>query len=82
LYSSGICSFGFRVLQWLVYLAEPNDRYDLSALEAYGPIVYASKEKLNPFTENRSNLTESASKENQTETLPKRWVDFILKIVN
>jgi hypothetical protein len=32
-----------------VYLAEPNSRYDLSALEVYGPITYISDIKLNPF---------------------------------
>ena len=32
-----------------VYLAEPNNRYDLSALEAYGPVQFISDVKLNPF---------------------------------
>ena len=32
-----------------VYLVEPNSRYDLTALIAYGQIEYISKGSLNPF---------------------------------
>lgn len=35
-----------------VFLTEPNTRYDLKALESYGPIKLLSKNHLNPFNTN------------------------------
>jgi len=32
-----------------VFLAEPNNRYDLRSVEAYGEIKYISTNSLNPF---------------------------------
>ncbi len=40
-----------------VYLAEKSVRYDITALDAYGPIEYVSEYPLNPF-----NTTETMSK--------------------
>ena len=41
----------------MIYLAEPNQRYDLTTLEDIGDIVYASAEPVNPFNTERAMTT-------------------------
>jgi hypothetical protein len=40
-----------------IYLVEPNTRYDLTALQAYGTVVFISNMQINPFDVNAAMLT-------------------------
>lgn len=52
-----------------VFLVEPNQRYDLSALNDYGPIEYVSKRYMNPFDINNTlaKIKEGLKRFNPTE---------------